>query len=232
MISLKEFLESKNWSDSVDTSWKPKEGLFTKKDPQKIADYLLSHSKDEAQAMQRLVFYMNRAGDNLTNKAVLNKVKSLLKKEKIDEAFANTLNIDKPKTKTYSNMICVSLDNKILVLRRSNYMRKFKSLWGFPGGFVDDKDKDSKQAAIRELKEETGIELTWNEENRFLKKLRSIKNDDGSVSEYWIVNLERQPEITLSREHSKYDWIDDDSKDVKRWMPDVYQIIQKYYIDE
>lgn len=77
MIDLKEYVEE-NLSD-VDTKWHPKEGLFTEKDPQKIADYLLKNSKDKGQAMKRLVFYMNRAGENLENKTVLNKVKELLK---------------------------------------------------------------------------------------------------------------------------------------------------------
>lgn len=74
MISLKE------WLENVETNWSPKEGLFTKDDPNYIADYLLKHSKDRTQAMRRLVFYMNRAGENLTNKTVLNKVKKLLEK--------------------------------------------------------------------------------------------------------------------------------------------------------
>lgn len=77
MINLKEYVEE-NLSD-VDVKWHPKEGLFTEKDPQKIADYLLKNSKDKGQAMKRLVFYMNRAGENLENKTVLNKVKELLK---------------------------------------------------------------------------------------------------------------------------------------------------------
>lgn len=77
MIDLKEYVEE-NLSD-VDVKWHPKEGLFTEKDPQKIADYLLKNSKDKGQAMKRLVFYMNRAGENLENKTVLNKVKELLK---------------------------------------------------------------------------------------------------------------------------------------------------------
>lgn len=77
MIDLKEYVEE-NLSD-VDAKWHPKEGLFTEKDPQKIADYLLKNSKDKGQAMKRLVFYMNRAGENLENKTVLNKVKELLK---------------------------------------------------------------------------------------------------------------------------------------------------------
>ena len=69
----------------VKTSWHPKKGLFTDDDPKKIVDYLMKNSKDQAQAMQRLCFYMNRGGDNLTNKTVLNKAKQLLKKEKVDE---------------------------------------------------------------------------------------------------------------------------------------------------
>ena len=69
----------------VKTSWHPKKGLFTGNDPKEIVDYLMKNSKDQAQAMQRLCFYMNRAGDNLSNKTVLNKAKQLLKKEKVDE---------------------------------------------------------------------------------------------------------------------------------------------------
>ena len=69
----------------VKTIWHPKKGLFTGDNPKEIVDYLMKNSKDQAQAMQRLCFYMNRGGDNLTNKTVLNKAKQLLKKEKVDE---------------------------------------------------------------------------------------------------------------------------------------------------
>lgn len=80
MRSLKDIVieSSSNWIDDVDTDWKPKEGLFTGDDPKYIANYLMKHSKDKSQAMSRLNFYMNRAGKNLTNKTVLNKVKNIL----------------------------------------------------------------------------------------------------------------------------------------------------------
>ena len=81
--SLNEYI-SEQLSD-VKTSWHPKKGLFTGDNPKEIVDYLMNNSKDQAQAMQRLCFYMNRGGDNLTNKTVLNKAKQLLKKEKVDE---------------------------------------------------------------------------------------------------------------------------------------------------
>lgn len=131
--------------------------------------------------------------------------------------------------KKYVNIIVVSPNDEILILRRANYMRKFKGMWGFPGGSIDKKDKDAISAIIRELKEETGIELSWNEKNKYLKKFDTIKNDDDSISEYFIVNLESKPDVKISREHSKYEWFDlNDNKNYK-WMPDVFQLIQKYY---
>ena len=83
MKTLHQYIEE-NLSD-VKTNWHPKDGLFTGDNPQKIANYLLKNSKDEAQAMQRLCFYMNRAGDKLSNKTVLNKVKQILKSKKVEE---------------------------------------------------------------------------------------------------------------------------------------------------
>ena len=72
MISLRE------WLENVETNWSPKDGLFTGNDPEYIANYLLRNSKDTTQALRRLVFYMNRAGENLTNRRVLNKTKKIL----------------------------------------------------------------------------------------------------------------------------------------------------------
>lgn len=83
MDDAKEYV--KEQLSDVKTSWHPKKGLFTGDDPKEIVDYLMKNSKDQAQAMQRLCFYMNRSGDNLSNKTVLNKAKQLLKKEKVNE---------------------------------------------------------------------------------------------------------------------------------------------------
>ena len=66
--------------------------------------------------------------------------------------------------KHYVDAIMI-FENNVLILRRANYMRKFRSLWGFVGGSIDKKDKDSKEAIIREIKEETQIELTNNGKN-------------------------------------------------------------------
>ena len=132
--------------------------------------------------------------------------------------------------KQYVDGILVSPDNEILILRRANYMKKFGGKWGLIGGSIDDKDKNSKEAIKREIKEETGYELTWNEEHE-AKLFDKIKHQDNSTTEYWIVKLESEPEIKISREHSKYEWYEIENDKDYKWMPDVYQIIQKYYND-
>ena len=75
MLSLNE------WLENVDTNWSPKDCIFTGDDPEYIAQYLLRNSKDRTQALRRLIFYMNRAGENLTNKRVLNQTKKILMKK-------------------------------------------------------------------------------------------------------------------------------------------------------
>lgn len=61
-------------------AYTPPEGLFTK-GPESIATQLKKDSKDLKQAMSRLIFYINRAGGNLTQERikVLEKAKDKLR---------------------------------------------------------------------------------------------------------------------------------------------------------
>ena len=67
MVILKELLElhEKKWSGDVDTKWSPPEGFFSQS-ATKIAAGLKANSRDLKQAMSRLIFYINRAGKNLS----------------------------------------------------------------------------------------------------------------------------------------------------------------------
>jgi len=59
-------MDSANWSAEVDTNWHPKEGFFTQS-ADEIASGLKEASDDLQMAMARLNFYINRAGDNLSD---------------------------------------------------------------------------------------------------------------------------------------------------------------------
>lgn len=58
--------EDEKWSGDVKTKWHPKEGFFDRS-ASEIASGLKSASDDLKQAMSRLNFYINRAGDNLSS---------------------------------------------------------------------------------------------------------------------------------------------------------------------
>ena len=59
-----------------------------------------------------------------------------------------------------ADCIVFTSDNKVLLIQRKN--EPCKGLWAFPGGFMNI-DETAETAAVRELKEETGIELTETE---------------------------------------------------------------------
>lgn len=81
MKKVRVLITAKNWSDKVKTKWSPPEGLFTRS-AEEIAKVLHDESDDLQQAMSRLNFYVNRAGDNLSSERVktLESVKSKLRK--------------------------------------------------------------------------------------------------------------------------------------------------------
>lgn len=79
-LFINKFKENAEQLSDVKTKWYPEEGLFNK-DAEYIVAYLRKHSVDDAQAMKRLVFYMNRSGENLQNKTELNKAKKMLEKD-------------------------------------------------------------------------------------------------------------------------------------------------------
>jgi len=84
---LTHFLEQELWVAKIETKWHPPEGFF-EQSAQKIAEGLKRASKDLKQAMSRLNFYINRAGENLSaedkNRLELakEKLRNLYKKSK------------------------------------------------------------------------------------------------------------------------------------------------------
>ena len=145
------------------------------------------------------------------------------------------INENRGEIKHYVDGILVSENEKILILRRANYMKNFGGQWGFVGGSVDKKDKNNKEAIIREIKEETGIELTFNEQ----QKMKAVdkqghEHEDGSIgsdTEYRLIKLETTPDVKISREHSKYEWVgpEETKEKNRKFMPDVFHYIQLYF---
>lgn len=70
------------WSEEVDEhlKWHAPDGTFTQKAPEVVKVLMKGAHNDATLALRRLVFYMNRAGDRLSNADELDKAKAQLEK--------------------------------------------------------------------------------------------------------------------------------------------------------
>lgn len=114
------------------------------------------------------------------------------------------------------------------------YMRKtmpdtVKGKWGVPGGKVEE-GEDITAAAVRELKEEAGIEVCEHA-LKYLKPLY-IKTSYASFGFYiFVLTLKEKPEVTLSDEHDEYGWYTSDKVKALPHMSggiDPFQHVERY----
>lgn len=89
-------------------------------------------------------------------------------------------------------------------------LRAYKN-WSVPKGMIDD-GENSKQAAIRELKEETGITAKGNLE--FLGKQKYKKGNKILHLYKMEIDSKENPKVKLSNEHHAYSWVS--KKDLKK----------------
>ena len=127
--------------------------------------------------------------------------------EHITEALDGSKMTYSGKKGEFVDVILQNAEGKILILRRANYMKNFRTCWGVVGGSVEETDKTHKDAAIRETREETGYELSFMEQNN-MKHLFDYTYKNGNISHVYFVKLESDINVKISREHSKYEWVD------------------------
>lgn len=125
-------------------------------------------------------------------------------------------------------VIVVNSTGKILLLKRSNKVTRAHG-WDLSGGGVDE-GEDPAAAAIREVKEETCLEIidprpiathTYSE---FEGKTKNIV-----IIGYWAKALSE--EITLSWEHEEYNWLNPQEA-LGLDIPEAYKTFLKLYLDQ
>lgn len=96
------------------------------------------------------------------------------------------------------SLLLIAKSNKFLLLRRSSGEHSYAGCWGLPGGSVE-KNETPTDAIIREVKEETGLEIP---NMRFLNKYSYHKT---SMHVYVYNSSEFNPnEIVLNEEHTEW----------------------------
>lgn len=93
---------------------------------------------------------------------------------------------------------------KVLLIQRGN--EPFKGWWAFPGGFMD-MDETLEECAIRELREETGIEVTEDDIMAFGTFSAVDRDPRGrTISKAYLVTVDKPIEVKGQDDAVKAEW--------------------------
>lgn len=93
---------------------------------------------------------------------------------------------------------------KVLLLKRATPV--LKDVWCYVGGSIE-KGEEAWEAALREIKEETGItNVKLYTSNKF-DQIYSYKENFIYVAPVFVGYVEDQQDVTINDEHSEYKWL-------------------------
>lgn len=97
-------------------------------------------------------------------------------------------------------------DGKVLLLKRSDKVGSFRGKWAGISGSIE--DENSLEAALREIKEETGID---SKDLQLLKIGMPFEIKDNVNDTIWSINpflfLFKGDKIIIDWEHDTFEWI-------------------------
>ncbi len=120
----------------------------------------------------------------------------------------------------------IEVEGKLLLLQNA-LGRREPGKWGVPAGKVEI-DEPLKDAAVRELFEETGIRLEDPSQIEYIKPLYIRKPDVSYVYHMFKLKLPYAPDICLSGEHQNYAWTDPQDLEKMPLMAGAEQALQNY----
>lgn len=139
-----------------------------------------------------------------------------------DKPFKPNPNLNEGKNGLKQNAIAVIVngDNKILLLKRSDYEKQWMpNKWSLVGGAIE-KGETPEKACSREIKEETGLDI-----NNFVKSFKIQRRSD-SIEHIFACKYDDTPtSIELNKENSSYGWFDVDEMDSLDKVPHLIEYI-------
>ncbi len=116
----------------------------------------------------------------------------------------------------------VMLNNKILILKRSDKKGLYKNKWSVVNGHIEDKEKPL-ETAYKEIEEETGLDV------ELIRAKKPFFIRDDKYSTIWhshpFLFRTKTDKVRLNWEHTQYKWID--SKEVRKYdtTPGLWKVV-------
>ena len=111
-----------------------------------------------------------------------------------------------PRPAVTADCVVMTKENepKVLLIERGN--EPFKGCWAFPGGFME-MDETLEQCAVRELKEETGMEVTEDDIMAFGTFSAVDRDPRGrTISKAYLVMIDEPVEVKGQDDAAKAEW--------------------------
>lgn len=122
-------------------------------------------------------------------------------------------------------------NGRLLLVRRSKTAPRRALEWDFPGGFVDDDDESYKHACLREVREETDIQVNHNRlhlaytDSEIVTEVEETKD----CSRLYFCGLVETTAVKLSLEHDDSTWVPID-KALEMITYDTQQAALRHYM--
>lgn len=117
--------------------------------------------------------------------------------------------MNNPELESVAKALIINSDNNVLILTLGEHKQRPEKSFkpDLPGGMVDPGESD-RDGVIREVAEETSIVVDLNSAIPIYSKTEFYNNENKSVTKHlFIIQLDTNPEVQLSWEHSDYKWI-------------------------
>ncbi len=121
-----------------------------------------------------------------------------------------------------ARVIILNSEGKILILKRNSSDTNYPGVWDVPGGGIGE-DETLKATAIREAKEECGLEVEIRDDY-----FTVFHRTDKPVDIYGFVGGLTKGDIVLSKEHTEFAWISKDDWQNFELIPSSKAIVKAY----
>jgi len=123
-------------------------------------------------------------------------------------------------------VVVVNKLGQVLILKRASHSATYPNHWNFPGGSLDEGETPS-EAAIRELREETGLMVSKPYLNHF--ETRTLPK----ITIYYFITGEYQGQVAINSESSDYKWVFLNELEEFNMIPMSPQVVEniKYYME-